>query len=240
MLVSAAFFVAGIIKGMVGLGMPIVVLVFLAVPLGITNAIALMLVPSVITNFWQAVFGPSLMPLLRRLWTFLLFSVLGICLGVSLLSYVTQEVMLAFLGGLLALYSIFSLRNPQIRPPGRYEAVMSPAAGGLGGILFGMVGIFLVPGVIYLQALGLKKDELVQALGITFITLSITLFGAFVEKGVMNTELFLWSWAALVPAVLGLYLGQRLRSRVSETLFRTIFFWVLLFVGFHFIWSGWG
>lgn len=234
-LVVFTFFLAGLIKGTVGLGLPIVVLVFLAVPLGMTSALSLMLVPGMVTNLYQAIAGPSLKVLLRRLWSFLLCCVVGIWIGVSLLSKVTPDTAMLFLGSVLALYSFISLLSPQIPPPGQREALLSPLAGGLGGVVFGVTGIFIVPGVLYLQALGLKKNDLVQALGIAFMTLNITLLSAFVQKGIFTSDLGLMSCAAVIPTVIGLYLGQKFRHRVSEQLFRKMFFWVLLFVGLYFI-----
>ena len=236
-LIFIAFFAAGAVKGTVGLGLPIVVLVFLALPLGVTPAISLMLIPAIATNFIQAITGPSLRPLLRRLWSFLLAAMAGIWLGAQLLSHVAPETTLKVLGFLLVLYSGFSLLSPQIRPPGRLEPVLSPIAGGLGGIGFGVAGIFIVPGILYLQALGLRKNELVQALGITFITLSTTLFGVFLEKGFMTSATTLLSAAALVPATIGLWVGQRFRHRISEERFRQLFFRALLLAGLFFMFA---
>lgn len=238
-LVTVTFIVGGIIKGAVGLGLPIVALVFMAVPLGMKPAIAIMLVPGVFTNIWQAFAGPALTVLTRRLRSFLLLSVIGIFAGVSVLSKASPELLLSLLGVILALYSLISLLSPQIRPPGRFEPVLSPLAGGLGGILYGMTGTFMVPGVVYLQALGLKKDELVQALGIVFITINICLIGAFFEKGFIDRDISILSFYALVPTWIGLQFGQRLRGRISEALFRTIFFGALLLVGMYFITVGW-
>lgn len=237
-LIFATFFIAGLIKGMVGLGLPIVVLVFLAVPIGVNSAIALMLVPAIVTNLWQAISGPSLKRLLVRLWSFLVSSVLGIWVAAKLASHVPPEAILNFLGILLALYSVFSLSRPQIRPPGKYEHFLSPAVGGLSGVIYGTTGTFIIPGIVYLQALGLKKNDLVQALGITFVTISATLMGSFLQRGIMDSNLALFSCAALLPTAVGIFAGQKLRHRVSESLFRTVFFWVLLFVGLYFAAAG--
>ena len=49
---------------------------------------------------------------------------------------------------------------------------MSPLMGGAGGLMFGMTGIMIVPGILYLQTLGLKRDTFVQALGLTFVTIT--------------------------------------------------------------------
>jgi uncharacterized membrane protein YfcA len=237
-LVVLTFFVAGIVKGTVGLGLPIVVLVFLAVPLGITQAISLMLIPGIATNLFQALIGPDFRGLVRRLGTYLIACIIGIWFGVNLLEVVSQDTALAALGIMLAIYSGISLRSPQIRPPGKYEPILSPLAGGTGGIIFGVTGTFIVPGILYLQALGLKKNELVQALGITFITLNITLLSAFLTKDFIPPANIALSFACIIPTAIGLWIGQRLRHRVSEEAFRAVFFWALLVTGFYFIWAG--
>ena len=237
-LIALAFLTAGFVKGAVGLGLPVVVLVFLALPLGIRTALAIMLIPAVVTNVVQAATGGAFLVLLRRLWSFLLAAAIGIRFGVHHLSGIPQGLATTVLGALLALYALFSLRSPQIGPPGRYEPVLAPVAGGLGGLAFAVTGIFIVPGILYLQALGLDRDRLVQALGITFVTISSSLLGAFLEEGTMTSGLALLSAAALVPAFLGLWLGQRYRRHVSETLFRTIFFRALFLAGVYFILSG--
>ena len=234
-LVFATFMVAGLVKGTVGLGLPLVAVTVLALPLGLREAIAVVLIPGVVTNFWQALAGPYFRSLSRRLWSFMLMCIIGTWIGANILSFASQTVLMTLLGTLIVLYSLFSLSRPQIKPPGRAEPVLAPLAGGLAGILYGMTSIFLIPGILFLQALGLKKDELVQALGMVFILLNLSLITAFVEKGFFSIEAAMLSTFALVPAAMGVYLGQRLRHRISEQRFRTIFFYVLLVMGLYFV-----
>lgn len=235
LLVFVTFVIAGFIKGAIGFGLPVVAIVFLTIPLGLKIAIASMLIPGLVSNIWQALAGPELKYLTHRLWPYLLASVLGTLLGVSILSIATQDVLLTFLGLILTAYSIFSLFSPQIAPPGKKEKHLGPVAGGLGGLSYGITGVFLVPGVLYLQALGLKKDQLVQALGIVFVLLKLTLIAAFVERGFLSFEIALLSAFAVLPALLGVYAGQRVRRHISEQLFRTLFFVGLTFVGLYFV-----
>ncbi|MGI9367119.1 MAG: sulfite exporter TauE/SafE family protein [Rhizobiaceae bacterium] len=102
----------------------------MAIPLGLKVAIATVLFPGVVSNIWQAVAGPALGALTRRLWPYLLASVLGTLLGVSILSIATQDVLLTILGVILVAYSIFSLSSPQFTPPGEMEKFFGPTAGG--------------------------------------------------------------------------------------------------------------
>ena len=107
---------------------------------------------------------------------------------------------------------------------------MSPAAGAVGGFVAGLTGSF-IPGILYLQALGLSRDHLVQALGICFTILTAALAAGFVRQGLMTADLWLMSAVAVAPAALGMVLGQVVRRRLSEALFRRVFFSALLLLG---------
>ncbi|MDT8342870.1 MAG: sulfite exporter TauE/SafE family protein [Thermohalobaculum sp.] len=229
--VVLGFVLGGAVKGALGLGMPVVVLALLAPLIGLKSAIAVMIVPSIASNIWQALAGPSLGALIRRLWPFLGGAQIGIWIGVGVLAGAQTDTLEVLLGTLLAAYSAFALLTPQLPPPGRREVWMSPLAGGAGGVLFGMTGIFIVPGILYLQTLGLGRDRFVQALGITFLTISTGLALAMGSHDLISPDLALLSAGAVVPAFVGLWLGQRLRHRISEDLFRRVFFIALLVVG---------
>ncbi len=103
------------------------------------------------------------------------------------------------------------------------------------GVLTGLTGSFVVPGVPYLQALGLPRDMLVQAMGALF-TLSTAALGlALAGRGLVGAGLGAVSVLAIVPAVLGMILGRRLRARLSETAFRRAFFAGLMALGLYIV-----
>lgn len=230
-LVTFTFLVGGFIKGVTGLGLPPVALAFMAAPMGVKAAMGIMLGPTIITNIWQALAGPSFMVLVRRLWSFLLAAVVGIWFGVDILAASSGNTLLGAVGLFLALYSLISLLSPQIPPPGDREKLLSPIAGGMGGIAFGLTGTFIVPGILYLQALGLKREMMVQALGMTFITISVALAVSFGRHQFVPWDMALIAVYAVGPTVVGLVVGTRLRHRFSEAQFRQIFFIALLAAG---------
>ena len=94
-----------------------------------------------------------------------------------------------------------------------------------------MTGSFVVPGVIYLQALGLNRDALIQAMGMLFALSTLALGLVLQGNGLLSRGDLTWSAVALLPAIAGMMLGQRLRRRISEALFRRIFFVSLLALG---------
>lgn len=232
LLVAVAFLAGGLVKGLIGTGLPTVALALLALTLGLKEAMVLMLVPALVTNIWQALSGGALGSLLRRLWGLLLLLVVCTWLGTGVLARGDALFFSGLLGLLLCLYAGISLATPQVPAPGRREAWMSPAVGGVTGVITGLTGTFLMPSVLYLQALGLARDHLIQAMGIVFTVASLSLAGALGGHGLLPLELGLLSAAGLPTALLGQVLGQRLRRHLSEQRFRQFFFVALAGMGF--------
>ncbi len=230
-LVVGTFLLAGFIKGVIGMGLPVVALGFLGSTLGVREALTIMLIPGIATNTWQALAGPAFGDLIRRLWSFLAIACVGIWLGVGVLAGAKSDTMIALLGVTLCAYCAVTMLRAHMPPPGPREPWMSPLMGGLGGVMFGMTGIMIVPGILYLQTLGFRRDVFVQALGITFVTITLALGTSLTGRGLMTQDLVLMSLTALVPTAAGLALGQRYRHHISEERFKRIFFVALFVIG---------
>lgn len=233
-LVIGGFLLGGFSKGLIGLGLPVVVLAVIAAPLGVPSALSLLVVPAILTNLWQALDGGALFQILRRLWPFYLAASAGVWGGGFVLAGSSEETLLAILGFVLIVYSAISLISPPLPEPGKHERWMAPSAAFAGGLMFGMVGNFIVPGILYLQALGLKRDVLVQALGVNFIVISSTLALSLTSHSVITGELVLLSVLCGVPAAFaGMIFGRSVRKYVSESGFRKIFLFALLLTGIY-------
>ena len=107
--------------------------------------------------------------------------------------------------------------------------------GALSGLATGAMtlatGVFVIPSGPFLQAIGLAKDELVQALGLTFLVASVTLGLALFARGSLGGGVAGMSLAALVPALAAMAAGQWMRGRISDELFRKLFYIGLLALG---------
>jgi hypothetical protein len=101
------------------------------------------------------------------------------------------------------------------------------------GLLNGMTGSFVVPGVMYLQSLRLSRDALIQAMGVLFTTSTVALALALRGQGFLSPELALLSASGVLPAVAGMFLGRLVRQRLSEAAFRNVFFVGLLAFGVY-------
>ncbi|WP_421866104.1 sulfite exporter TauE/SafE family protein [Motiliproteus sp.] len=230
-IILATFLLAGLVKGVTGLGLPTVCLAILTLVLDLPSAMALLLVPSLLTNLQQAFSGGAFRLLLTRLWPFLLAAVAMVGLGAKALVSVELSLLSALLGAVLVCYGLLSLAGFKLQIlPGR-ERVSGIGLGLVNGLLTGMTGSFVVPGVLYLQAIGLPRDQLVQSMGMLFSVSTLALGLSLGGQQLLSPELGLLSLIGVLPAVAGMWLGQQLRRRMSETLFRRALFIVLMLLG---------
>lgn len=233
--ITATFLVAGAVKGVIGLGLPTVSLALLTVALGLPRAMALLLVPSLVTNLWQAVAGGNGRVVLRRLWPFLATAAATVWIGAGALTRVDLSWLAALLGLLLVAYASVNLGGFRFAVCARHEVWVGPLMGIANGVLTGMTGSFVVPGVMFLQAIGLSRDVLIQAMGMLFTVSTLALALALQQNDFLTAQNGALSLAALVPALVGWVAGQRFRKRMSESLFRRVFFIALLALGVYIV-----
>jgi hypothetical protein len=94
-----------------------------------------------------------------------------------------------------------------------------------------MTGIFVIPCVFYFQSVGFRKNTLIQSMGILFTTLTLALIVSLKTKNILTLELSGWSAFAIFPAIIGVFVGQLIRKRIPENIFKNIFFICLIFLG---------
>jgi uncharacterized protein len=175
LLVIGTFLLAGTVKGVIGLGLPTVAMGLLGLAMLPAQAAALLIIPSTITNLWQLSFGGHLGALSKRLWPMLLLIFLGTGLGSLWLGMDGGPWVVRALGGALLVYALCGLLLPTLRVPAGSERWLGPLCGLLTGIVTSATGVFVIPAVPYLQALGLHRDQLVQALGLSFSVSTLAL-----------------------------------------------------------------
>ncbi len=126
------------------------------------------MLPSLLTNLWQLLAGPALTQIVRRLWLMMTGILIGTLAGSSLLIDLNPRWSALALGAALIVYAAYALCGPVFQVSARVEKWLSPIVGGLTGVITGATGVFVIPAVPWLQALGFRRDELVQALGLSF------------------------------------------------------------------------
>jgi uncharacterized membrane protein YfcA len=239
--IALIFALAGLIKGVIGLGLPTIAMGLLGVFMPPVQAAALLIVPSLVTNVQQMLNGGALRALLRRLWSMQAAVVIGTVWAPVSMATLDVRIASAGLGTALMVYALLGLAAVRFSVSSNVERWASPAVGLITGAITAATGVFVVPAAPYLQGLNLGKEDLVQALGLSFtvstvaLTLRLALDGSFM----FSTTTLGWGLIApLLAALAGMAIGQKLRGKLSEATFKRVFFVGLLLVGLHLLLKG--
>lgn len=237
-LIALTFLLAGFVKGVVGLGLPTVSVGLLGLAMPPMQAAALLIVPSMVTNLWQLACGPRFLGLMKRLAGLLLGVIVGTLLVGAWLGGDAPRQATGVLGLALVAYALLGLAAIPLHLPARHEPWAGPLVGLATGALTAVTGVFVIPAVPYLGALGLQRDELVRPSACRSAPRpwpwrSLGVHGDLLEPQMLGASLL-----TLVPALGGMLLGQWLRQRISATLFRRCFFVGLLLLGADLAWRG--
>jgi uncharacterized membrane protein YfcA len=231
-LVCLIFFGAGAVKGVLGMGLPTMAIGLLGLMMPVASAASLLTIPSLLTNVWQAAIGPGLMRVLRCLWPMQIGIGLGVALAPALFPVPDEGLARRLLGACLVAYGCLGLmgwRPP--RPSRKWDKMLALITGVSTGIITGLTGVFVLPAVLYLQSLELKKDAMAQALGLSFTTATAALALMLAVQGHLTLGNSAGSALMVAPAVLGMALGQFIRGAMSEDLVRRCFFTGALLLG---------
>jgi hypothetical protein len=226
--IAGVFALAGMVKGITGMGLPTVGVTLLGLWMAPEAAAALLVMPGLATNVAQCR-GPYLKSLVQRFWP-LWCALVAATVWMPQLPGAWPLGAHSILGGVLLAYGTWGLWRPQLPDLASRASWLGPFAGAASGVLTALTAVTVVPLVPYLQALKLEKDEMVQALGLTF---GIGMLAIAVRLHATGQPLILTPQGvlALLAAFAGQQLGNRLRARMSVVTFQRGLLLTFVFMG---------
>ncbi|MDE2376973.1 sulfite exporter TauE/SafE family protein [Bradyrhizobium sp.] len=236
-IIAAVFLIAGFVKGVIGLGLPTVSMGLLAVSMAPSRAIAIVIVPAIITNIWQTFVGPYLGDIVRRLWPLMLGTVLGSWLNAGALTGPYAAYGTVVLGLLLVVYAIIGLNRFHFRVERRNEKWVGGVVGVVTGVISASTGVQVIPSMPFMQAIGMEKDELVQALGVFFTVATVALAFNLTAGGLLNAATAWPAAIAMAGAFGGMFIGQTVRARMPAETFRRWFLIAMILLGLYLVGS---
>lgn len=231
--IAFAFLLAGFVKGTLGLGLPTVAMGLLATTMAPGQAIAIVIVPAIVTNIWQTFVGPYLRDILKRLWPLMLGTVFGIWINAGLLTGPYAAYGTVVLGVLLVIYAIVGLSRFSFKVARRHEKWVGGIVGVVTGLISAATGVQVIPSMPFMQAIGMDKDELVQALGVFFTTATLALAFNLTASGLMTAATALPGAIAMVASFTGMFIGQAVRTRMQPEVFRRWFLIAMILLGIY-------
>ena len=229
----AVFLLAGTVKGLVGLGLPTIVIALTTLMLPLTESIALIALPTIFTNLWQAVVGGQFRKILRRQWPLIVPLAISLYVTMWLVGQKGPNWAFLVLAIVLIVYSGLGLLRIRLHIHADLERPLAPLIGVVSGFVAGLVGVPIIPLMPYLQGLDVKPSELVQTLGVVLCATSLTLTSSLLFFGLLDGPRAVVSAVAVVPAMAGMWVGQQVRLRLSVEQFRLAVFWALLLTGVY-------
>ena len=225
------FLAAGAVKGVSGMGLPTFSMALLGLVMPPATAASLMVLPSLATNVAQCA-GPHWRPLARRLWPmWIALALATVFTPLPDLGTSGPGARIA-LGGVLIAYGLWGLARPALPDAGNHIVLAGSIAGALSGLVAASTGVFVMPMVPCLQSLRLAKDELIQALGLSFMIATLALAIRLGHTGIALDSVDLTALVlATAAAFLGLALGNAMRSRLQPAAFQRALYLVFSVLG---------
>ena len=234
-LLALGLVAGGVTKGFAGSGLPTVSVASMAVVIDVPTAVALMPIALLVANARQAVRGGYMRNAMRRFWPMLVCLPFGTVLGVKVLTGIDARTVSGLVGAIVVAFALLSQVRFEWRVTARRDRQLQPFVGLGAGVIGGISSIFAPLIVMHLMSLRLPKDEFVGTVGLAYLVGIVPMILALAAFGRLGQTETLWGAAAVAPVLAGMFLGERLRGRFSETLFRRCLLVLLLLAGLNLI-----
>ena len=229
--VMLIFVCAGAVKGLLGFGLPMVSMAALPLVIPVEAALAINAVVLPVTNLSQLLGERKVSNTVQRFWPVLAGLIVGVPIGAALLKSVNESTLLFMLGIFVIVFSLITAFSPKFRIP----SSMKIRAGTFTGIIAGAIGaLSTVNGpvfVMYLVGIDVQRSMFRSGLALMFLISGLLIAGAFWTLGILDQDRFLLACLCLLPAFIGMWLGNRIGNRVSSQGFRRLVLIALVVLG---------
>ncbi len=234
-IIFGAVLIGGLVKGITGLGLPIVSIAILLNFLPPTTVLALVTVPILITNLWQAFRSGDMWEPVRRFWPMALVLLVSLWFSARLVVVMDPRLLFGVLGVCVCIFSVSSYVRPTGALSPKTERWLGPVAGAAGGFLGGISTIWGPPMMMFFIMLHLPKESFVRAVGFIWFAATIPLLVAYIDIGIVNEKTLPLSIYACVPGMIGMLIGARIRRRINQETFRKIMLAAIFLIGLNLI-----
>jgi len=229
------YFLAGIVKGALGIGFPTAAIAMSATVFDARSAIAFVVIPMCLINVWQIYRSGQVLQVLANNWRLVSAMVVTIAIFSLLSADVPIRWLTLLLGIITATFAVLSLwRSPPVLPD-RYNNVAQLITGAVSGVIGGLVGVWAPPIIVYLTSRRVSTLEFVQVVGVLLFIGSFVLLLGYTSTGIVNRDNALGSSLLVIPALAGFAIGEFVRVKLSKERFHKLVLILFLILGLNFI-----
>ena len=222
LIVGFAYLIAGVVKGVIGIGLPttaITIMTFFISPL---MALGLNLIPMTVANMWQFSKADNPKKIINKYKYFA--SSLVICilitsfyayeLGDNLVRLIFSFAVLLFVG--LQIFGFnFKMKANQ-------DIFWQSGLGTLGGLIGGVASIWAVPVTMYLLMKNVKPKQFVDVSGFLITIGCIPVSFGYIATGVFQPTMFIYGALGSVTAIIGFQIGEKIRNKINAKTFKKL------------------
>ncbi|HEY7165759.1 MAG TPA: sulfite exporter TauE/SafE family protein [Candidatus Binatia bacterium] len=231
LLVFVCLLAAAFMKGVTGMGFPLIATPILTLLLDIRSAVVVLIVPSMLMDVTQISRGVFPVALVKRLFGFVLLGVIGAYLGTGFLVTLPLWILNLCLGSAVLIFVAINLLQPDLKISSNAEKVLSPMVGFGAGFLNGMTNVSGPVLAMYFYGLKLSKTEFVKAAAVIFFILKCGQIVALSSWNQFTWPLFRLSLMLIVLLCAGFYAGLKTQDRVNQRIFNHGLLFILLIIG---------
>jgi uncharacterized protein len=191
--------------------------------------------PSLLSNVMIIYQTGRLRQSVQRFWLLYISALPGIYAGVLILNMVGNYAAKIILGIVSIIYSLLVLLKIEISIPERNERILSVPVGLTNGFLNGLTGTQIIPMLPYLLSLKLDRNGMINAINLGFTLSIIVLLIIFGKFDLISLETLKYSIVGAIPVAAGIYLGGKLRHKISEERFKLVVLIILIIIGVNLI-----
>ncbi|MBI3968559.1 MAG: sulfite exporter TauE/SafE family protein [Chloroflexi bacterium] len=237
-LVVLALSFGGFVKGVVGLGLPLVATPIVANLVGPRTAVVVLAIPIGLTNVWVVARGGLGWAELRPLTGLLVGQLAGTYGGANLLVLLDVQRLSLYVGIVVVTFVTLQLFSVRFAISPRVASYTGPVFGFLAGVLGGSTSLFGPLLAIYLYGIGLKQRDFVVAISLFFAVGNAGQVVAFYQLELYTGPILIYTILFTIPCLIGLWLGMRLQGFLNPKIFNRAVFTVLLLSALNLVWRG--
>jgi uncharacterized protein len=220
--IAAAFVLGGVVKGTLGVGLPMFVIPILSHSMPPARAIAILMLPVLVSNLWQLLQSGISRQGVKRFLPLVIGLVITTLLTVRATLNLPENTLRIVVACVVLLAVALLSFNWQPKGELKRESFWSAGVGILSGLMGGVSTLSGPLLISYLMALKLPREIFVGTVSAIYFVGAISIYGALIAMKQIDQAQLGTSFAALLPMSIGLLVGQRLRGKLSEQVFRRV------------------
>ncbi len=225
-------------KGVTGIGLPLVAVPVMSLVIDISFAVALMPMAILLSNIRQIFVSRMIKHSFKRYWPVIVMIPIGTLIGVSVLANASASTLRLIIGIIVVVFSTVTSFQPVWRLPPSKEKFVAPFTGLTSGVIGGIASFFAPPLIMYLLALNVDKDEFVGGIGLMYLTGGIVMIIGLLLFGIIGLVGLGWSALAALPVLAGQHVGSMIRAYVNEQMFKRVVIALLFVAGLNLVRTG--